>query len=150
MDKHIPFPQADNIEKLLLIINISNEDYLSDFAKMGSILGNISQRQVSYYLSAAAYFGIIEIQNRKKFFTEHGKNIKGMNSSMQKAELITIVLEDIVFRKTFIYQKLYGERDVSEIAKLIKNYHPECTEEVCHRRAQTVISWIKWICNIIR
>ena len=64
---------------------------------------------------------------------------------MQIAEIITIILGDPVFRKTYVFQKLYGERVIDDIELLIKEYHPECTNEVCHRRAQTVISWVKWI-----
>lgn len=145
MDKHVPFPQADDIEKIYSIINILNESDLSDFDEMKECLGNVSIRQVSYYLSAACYFGIIETKDRKKGFTEFGRKLRSMNSSMQKAEFITAILGDPVFRKTFIYQKLYGERTVEDIAMLIKEYHPECNDRVCHRRAQTVISWIRWI-----
>ncbi len=145
MGKYIPFPQADDIGKIITIINISNEDYLSDSYKMSMILGNISQRQVSYYLSAASYFGIIQSKDRRKEFTEVGVLLRNMNSSMQNAELINLVLQDPVFRKTFIYQKMYGDREIGDVENLIKEYHPECTNEVCHRRAQTVISWVNWI-----
>lgn len=106
MDKYIPFPQADDIEKIVSIINISNEDFLSNFDKMSNILGEISQRQVSYYLSATAYFGIIETKNRKKVFTKLGIYLKNLNYSMQIAEIITIILGDPVFRKTYVFQKL--------------------------------------------
>ena len=37
MDKYIPFPQADDIEKIVSIINISNEDFLSNFDKTRNI-----------------------------------------------------------------------------------------------------------------
>ena len=145
MDKYIPFFFFFDIEKIVSIINISNEDFLSNFDKMSNILGEISQRQVSYYLSATAYFGIIETKNRKKVFTKLGIYLKNLNYSMQIAEIITIILGDPVFRKTYVFQKLYGERVIDDIELLIKEYHPECTNEVCHRRAQTVISWVKWI-----
>lgn len=145
MDKYIPFPQADDIEKIFAIVNVSKSEYLSDYKKMSTILENISERQVSYYLSAAIYLGIIEIKNRKKVLTKYGMYLRTLNSSLQCAELIVTILSDPVFRKTYIFQKLYGERNVEDVVPLIKEYHPECTDKVCLRRSQTVISWVRWI-----
>lgn len=150
MDRHIPFPQADDFEKIITILNISNESLLSDFDSMSSILGGITTRQVSYYLSAAMYLGIITGIGNNKMFTDDGNRLRACNSSLQKAELISIILNDPVFRKIYVYQMMYGEREISDVEELIKEYHPECTEQVCHRRAQTVLSWVKWIIDEIK
>ena len=66
MDRHIPFPQADDFEKIITILNLSNESLLKNSDSLSSILGGISIRQVSYYLSAAMYLGlIVGIGNQK-------------------------------------------------------------------------------------
>ena len=149
MDRHIPFPQADDFEKIITILNLSNESLLKNSDSLSSILGGISIRQVSYYLSAAMYLGlIVGIGNQKKY-TDIGNTLRNYNSSFQRAELISIILCDPVFAKTYVYKKMYGERDISDVAELIKIYHPECNDSICERRAQTVISWINWISKVL-
>lgn len=49
----IPFPQADDFEKVISLINIPDESKLSDKKYISFVLENVTDRQVMYYLSAA-------------------------------------------------------------------------------------------------
>lgn len=142
LDK-IPFPQANDFEKVVCLMSLNNEEDLTDFDFVGAFLGGISERQVSYYLSAAMYLGLID---RNKHFTELGNNIRCMDDYLRVIELIRVVLSDPIIGKAYISQKVLGLcLETEDIADMIKEYYPDYTQPIYIRRAQTVQSWLKWI-----
>ena len=142
MDR-VPFPQANDFEKIVCLTNINNELCLKDFEFMSAFLGGITERQVSYYLSAAMYLGII---NRDKKFTGLGNHLRTLNKFAQIIELIHILLSDSIIGSAYITQKVLEMRmETEDIAELIKKYYPDYTEPIYRRRAQTVQSWLTWI-----
>ena len=68
-NKLIPFPQADDFSKVILLINFPKEK-LKDNEYIKTNLGNITERQVSYYVSAAQYLNIIDSKRVE------GKNVE--------------------------------------------------------------------------
>ena len=58
------FPQADNIDRIFKIINIENEEDLLNGNNMSIILGDITGRQVQYYINASQYLGILDKSKR--------------------------------------------------------------------------------------
>lgn len=145
MDNFIPFPQADDFEKIVFILNISNEEDLNNIFKMKVLLGNISDRQVSYYLSAASFLGLLVTTNGKKYFSLYATRLRKQNSYMQIAELISLVLQNPIFNKVYIFSILFGKQEVEDVATIIKTYYPLYSDAICFRRSQTVLSWVKWI-----
>ncbi len=145
MQNNIPFPQADDFNKIIAIVNISKKEDLNNNELIKIILGEISDRQVNYYISAASFLGIIAIEKRKRIFTEFGIYLRQINSVLQEVELISAILSLPVFGKVFVLKKMIGEQNVNDIASLIKEIYPNYSDAICNRRAQTVLKWVEWI-----
>lgn len=145
MDKNIPFPQADDFDKIIQILHFSNEEDLNDTIKISSRLGGISDRQVSYYVSAAMFLGFVEVTNGKRVFSKHAIAIKNMNTYMQNVEIISTILLNPVFNKTYVYSVLFGQQEPSVVADILNQYYPDYSDAIYKRRAQTVISWVNWV-----
>lgn len=148
MEKNsVPFPQADNIDKLLKIININSPASLSDKTRMKVILGDITERQVQYYLNAVIYLDVI---NSKKEFTEFGMHIRNSNSVEQMILLSQKIVSKDVFGIVYFSELISGcKLTKEEIIAIMKKYVIFNSEQLYLRRAQTVISWIEWIHSII-
>ena len=143
--RNVPFPQANDFEKIIAIVNVEDDTKLKNYSGMGGYLGDISSRQVDYYISACVYLNII---NKDKEFTEIGQRLRSLYGIEQKAELARVIVSDEVFGSVYFRQKMLGVKlereDVIEIMKQHVTF--EC-EPMYVRRASTVISWIKWINN---
>ena len=145
MDTSIPFPQADDFEKVIMIINISNPDNLKDTKYLMDYLGGITDRQVAYYRSAAMYLGFI---NKDKEFTSIGEGIRCLDTYSQKAEFMYAITCDPIMGKAYYIGKLLGEPlSGDDIGDMIHQYYPQYDKPMLHRRGQTAASWIKWIDN---
>lgn len=147
MENKYPFPQADDFDKILLILTCPNEEDLSNTNKMQILLDGITDRQVSYYMSAAAFVGIIDNVKGKKKFTPHAKYLRGLNTYLRIAELITMVLNNKVFNTIYVYTVMFGKQEIETVADIIKRHYPDYSDAIYLRRAQTVVSWIDWIIN---
>lgn len=145
MDNIIPFPQADDFDKIIQIINFPNDEDLNNITMISSRLGDISGRQVSYYISATMFLGFIESKNEKKVFTQQALRIRSLNSYMQIAEIISVMLLNPVFNKVFVNTILFGKQEIDDISIIIKQYYPNYSDTIYKRRSQTVISWVDWI-----
>jgi hypothetical protein len=145
MDKKIPFPQADDFKKIIFLLNISSESDLSNNETISVTLGEVTDRQVMYYLSAATFLGLIEVSNGERKFTILGNRIRKMNSTLQEIELISIVLQSPIFNKVYVLRTILGEQTQEDISEIIKDYYPEYSESICERRAQTVTKWVEYI-----
>ncbi|MBF1085165.1 hypothetical protein [Solobacterium sp.] len=141
----IPFPQADDFDKILLIINITDEELLIDNLYMQKYLKGITSRQVSYFLSAAMYIGLID---KNKKFTELGNTVRKEKGKIQVIEIINILLSDDVIRYSYIYEAvLCIPLSINLIGNRIQKYYPDYSLSTCRRRAQTVCGWVEWIQN---
>ena len=140
-----PFPQANDLEKIVKIINIPIPEKILNDDLLGEYLDGITSRQARYYIAASKFLGILD---SSKHFSEEGEKLRKMNTYMQKVELIRIVLSDIVFGTVFLSEKVLGMTlSREDIAEIIEREYPDYCEAIYLRRAQTVISWIAWINN---
>lgn len=138
-----PFPQANDFEKVIKILNIDNPLKLKDYTAMGVYLGDISSRQVDYYLAACVFLGILD---DNKEFTELGVQLRNMGSTEQMAELARILISDKIFGKVYFQQKILGfELDKNDVIDIMKDNVKFDCEPMYVRRASTVMSWIRWI-----
>ncbi len=145
IDKNIPFPQADDFEKVVALTNIEDESMLADKTYVSELLGGISERQVAYYTNAAKYLGIID---NNKTFTEVGKRIRNLNQYLQRVEFIRLLMSDKVVGRAFISEKLMDiELEFDDIKALIYEEYPNYSEDIYIRRGRTVVKWIEWINN---
>lgn len=147
-NKNIPFPQADSFEKIIKILNINDEEQLKDKGYLSKLLGDVHARQVAYYLSASMYLDIV---NLNKEFTEYARTLRAMSKIDQQAELALKIVSDPVFGKTFfMFRMLKDDLEIEDVIKIMKEKNIVFeSKEMYKRRAQTVISWVKWINKIV-
>ena len=143
--RNVPFPQANDFEKIIAIVNVDDDTKLKDYSGMGVYLGDISSRQVDYYISACVYLNII---NKDKEFTEIGQRLRNLYGIEQKAELARVIVSDEIFGSVYFRQKMLGVKlEREDIIEIMKQYVVFDSEPMYARRASTVISWSKWILN---
>lgn len=142
-----PFPQADDIEKVFAILNLDNPSNLDDNEYLSVILGDLTPRQVSYYISACDFLGIT---NRKREYTDFGKNLRNLNNNQQIIELSKVLFSHSVFSTLFFSELKYGYKfERQEIIDIMKKYVDLNSEEIYNRRASTVSSWTHWFQNAL-
>lgn len=141
----IPFPQADDFKKIIKIINIDDSALLKDTSYLCAFLGDVTERQVSYYLAACDYIGI----TKKREFTSFGKQLRELSEKKQYVKLAQEIFQEDLFSEIYFIEKVYGMKlGLEEIINLMKEKVNLNTEEMYKRRAQTVSSWIDWF-NLI-
>lgn len=143
----VPFPQADDFEKIISIINVDDKGKIKNKEALSAYLDGITPRQVQYYISAAMYLGII---NKEKEFSEEGNYLRSLNNARQIIECIRLIVSKPIFGTVYFSEKYlhikYNRCDIEELMKKETNIN---NIEVIHRRAQTVFKWIDWINNKI-
>jgi len=143
MDKNIPFPQADDFNKIISLLNIQDEDSLKNKTKISMIFDGIADRQVQYYLSACMYLNII---NSNKEFTSLGKRLRTLSRTEQDVELALLVISHDIFGHIYFLEKRIGAKlDRTDVVDLLKTYVKFESEEMYKRRSQTIVKWIEWI-----
>ena len=139
----LPFPQANDFNKILKIIEIDDEDKLMDTSFLMDYLELGSQRQISYYVSAAEFLGIID---RDRKFTDFGDELRSSIYESRVLKLCQRIISLPVFGEIFFMQYLYKEAvDTNYISQMISDIYGIDNVEVCNRRASTVKKWLSWI-----
>lgn len=142
MDEKIIFPQANDFNKVIRIIYLS-ENELLDNQLLSNHLELETDRQISYYLNAAIYLGII---NQDKKFTDFGWKLKESGNDTLKNMLSMKIVSKAVFGDVFFYKYFHGvDLKNDEIAQLMLIDSEVNSDSVAERRASTVTSWLKWI-----
>lgn len=145
-NKLIPFPQADDFNKVILLINFPKEK-LKDNEYIKTNLHDITERQVSYYISAAQYLNVID---SKRNMTDVGLKLQTLNSAEQTIELIRIMIADEIIGTAFLTELIYDfQLEKEELISMIRKKYPTYSDKIYGRRAQTLKSWLKWMKNNI-
>ena len=136
----IPFPQADDLRKVIVLLNVNDDDKFQDKKALSTLLGDISDRQVQYYISACQYLGLISADKR---FTDLGD----MEEAQKNAELAVIIISKEIFGMVYFLQKSLGEKyQRDDVIALMREQNLGLNnDEVINRRAQTVMKWVEWI-----
>lgn len=138
MKSKIPFPQADNVYKLLVyLFELNNKEVPLELQSMS--IENMVSRQESYYKSALEYLGLMEHDE----LTDEGSYI--VNSPLPV--MLRLLALSILKHEPFsIY---YHTRDDQQIQRyLISN--EGLSESTANRRLQTVMSWVRWVEQITK
>lgn len=144
-DKKVaPFPQADDFDKIIMIINIEEVNKVKDKIYLSKLLNNISERQIAYYTSACFY---LEILDENKNFTDFGNKLREKNNIEQEVLLCMKLMKNDIFSQIYFSEKILGiKMEKDDIINIMKqNNITFDSEEVYKRRATTVRSWIDWI-----
>lgn len=154
----IPFPQANSIETVLdVILQIAASDKSgstisnSDLAKIYGFAG----RQGSYYGNTAAYFNFAKRshadskKDSNKYYyslTEKGEGYVAQTTRDRKLSFFRALMNRPVFYHGYKEQLETGViPSKNKIAQLITTYRPELGTGTASRRAETIISWFRWI-----
>ena len=139
-----PFPQANDLEKVIALLNVDREGTLCNNAYLQTLLGVGSDRQVCYYLSAGRFIGFV---GKGRTFSPLGNRLREMGPTEQKAEIARIIVADQVFGTIYFRQKFLGftfdEDDIKTI--MMECGVPLGTDGMYSRRSSTISSWIKYI-----
>lgn len=142
-DKNVPFPQANDFEKIYSLICITEEEQLNDKNYLMELLSLGTERQIAYYISACEFLGVI---THDKKFTKIGLKIREANLDLQILMICKIIVSSPVFGEAFFMKYLYNASlKQDDIAQMIGIIYKIDNYEVCSRRASTVIKWIEWI-----
>ena len=142
-NNNFPFPQADDINKIVILLNLDDESLLSDSAFLGRFLGGITERQVSYYTSAMKYLGLITTERK---YTPHAIYMRGLSTFNQNIELARLLLTDPILAKVYFMEKAIETKlDRDDVVEVMREYVELGSENMYQRRSQTVMSWISWL-----
>ncbi len=143
MNNSIPFPQANDINKVITLVQagddiIENKEKAKDVIKVGT------PRQVSYYLSALQY---LKYLGQDKKLTDRALKLKDSKSELV-SDIYNQLLEDKLFGKAYHDFKVTGKVNIDKVASDLKKESQRLSESTLRRRASTIRSWVEWMYGI--
>ena len=131
---NIPFPQADDLDKVILFVN---KIFQGNTRTEIMITLSITSRQIDYYGNAAVFLNLLEREKKQFFINSQGILFCESNKISQKNKMISILSKHQIFSK-FI-------KDEDNIYIILKDeYLATFSDATIKRRAQTIYSWVKW------
>ncbi len=138
VDNKIPFPQADDFEKIhTMLIKIEDED-CSTKATIASNF-DLVERQYDYYFNTLKWMNLCkEDDNACIFLTDKGKYVLSLESEKRMEELARII-----FSEPICYNELKGlQQDKANFRKYNIN-----SDSTINRRLSSIRSWIRYFNN---
>ena len=136
------FPQANNIESLIALIGVS-EDNLRDFSYVRNKINVSTDRQVSYYISALKFLGIID---EHKKYTDIGKDLCNKQGYVFRVGLANLIISKWPFKDIFETEVGKGRiMSQSDISNIIRVNNSKMSVATADRRASTVRAWLNWV-----
>ena len=143
MNNSIPFPQANDINKVIALVQAGDE-IIKDKEKAKEVINVGTPRQVSYYLSALQYLKYLG-QNKK--LTERALKLQNSKSELV-SDIYNQLLEDKLFGKAYHDFKVTGEVNIDKVTSDLKKENKRLSESTLRRRASTISSWVEWMYGI--
>ena len=143
MNNFIPFPQANDINKVIALVQAGDE-IIEDKEKAKYVINVGTPRQVSYYLSALQYLKYLG-QNKK--LTERALKLQNSKSELV-SDIYNQLLEDKLFGKAYHDFKVTGEVNIDKVTSDLKKENQKLSESTLRRRASTIRSWVEWMYGI--
>jgi hypothetical protein len=154
IERHVPFPQADDFERVIDI----TEFVASEARSIEDISANYEfhPRQADYYFSAARYLGLGEIVRgsdgvKYRQVTKLGEEIIGLPYAAKRKAIAKLVLEIPAVREIYMLKVQHGVlADIAEAERIVFEHsrHDGISGSTIHRRAQTVLSWVRWLLSL--
>ncbi|MDR2199294.1 MAG: transcriptional regulator [Deltaproteobacteria bacterium] len=152
-EPEIPFPQADNFERVINICELLNERELSrnDVTDQYAF----DARQTNYYTDAARYLGLLKKNDGVTpiyHLSDNGKRILGMNYKYRQLAYCDLILSHKVFAETLRkYFEIGNMPSSSEIVQIMRlsNIYNVASDSTFKRRSSTVKGWLNWIVKLI-
>lgn len=143
MNNFIPFPQANDINKVIALVQ-AGDDIIGNKEKAKEVINVGTPRQVSYYLSALQYLKYLG-QNKK--LTERALKLQSSKSELV-SDIYNQLLEDKLFGKAYHDFKATGEVNIDKVTSDLKKENQRLSESTLRRRASTIRSWVEWMYGI--
>lgn len=143
MNNSIPFPQANDINKVIALVQ-AGDDIIEDKEKAKDVIDVGTPRQVSYYLSALQYLKYLG-QNKK--LTERALKLKNSKSELV-SDIYNQLLKDKLFGKAYHDFKVTGQVNIDKVTSDLKKENKRLSESTLRRRASTIRSWVEWMYGI--
>lgn len=143
MNNFIPFPQANDINKVIALVQ-AGDDIIENKEKAKEVINVGTPRQVSYYLSALQYLKYLG-QNKK--LTERALKLQNSKSELV-SDIYNQLLEDKLFGKAYHDFKVTGQVNIDKVASDLKKEKQRLSESTLRRRASTIRSWVEWMYGI--
>ena len=143
MNNSIPFPQANDINKVITLVQ-AGDDIIEDKEKAKEVINVGSPRQVSYYLSALQY---LKYLGQDKKLTERALKLKNSKSELV-SDIYNQLLEDKLFGKAYHDFKVTGKVNIDKVTSDLKKENQMLSESTLRRRASTIRSWVEWMYGI--
>lgn len=143
MNNSIPFPQANDINKVITLVQ-AGDDIIEDKDKAKEVIKVGTPRQVSYYLSALQY---LQYLGQDKKLTERALKLKNSKSELV-SDIYNQLLEDKLFGKAYHDFKVTGKVNIDKVTSDLKKENQMLSESTLRRRASTIRSWVEWMYGI--
>ena len=143
MNNSIPFPQANDINKVITLVQ-AGDDIIEDKEKAKEVINVGSPRQVSYYLSALQY---LKYLGQDEKLNERALKLKNSKSELV-SDIYNQLLEDKLFGKAYHDFKATGQVNIDKVTSDLKKENQRLSESTLRRRASTIRSWVEWMYGI--
>lgn len=143
MNNSIPFPQANDINKVITLVQAGDE-IIEDKEKAKEVINVGTPRQVSYYLSALQYLNYL---SQDKKLTERALKLQNSKSELV-SDIYNQLLEDKLFGKAYHDFKATGKVNIDKVTSDLKKESQRLSESTLRRRASTIRSWVEWMYGI--
>ena len=146
----VPFPQADDCERLVDLLNFLGENPKSGLEIAANY--DFHPRQADYYFSALRYLGFSEVTSidgrPQRTLTPFGQRVSALAPSTLRLEVAKIMLNMPAIRETFLSSVAVGQpvsKDLVEKLVYLTAQTEGISGATISRRAQTITSWVKWM-----
>lgn len=141
------FPQADSLERIVNLCEKLSEGLGGLSSAEVAEFFSFDRRQGDYYISAAAYLGLVQKRDGLAYLSSLGKNIFSSGIGLQKKrhQIARQVLSNYVFYRIFYFLSEGIDVNKTDIVNLMVKEVKGLSEETIRRRAGTVHSWCKQI-----
>jgi hypothetical protein len=143
----IPFPQADDLAKVIDVTDIlastpADKDQLAERFRF-------DPRQGDYYGNAAVWLGFAEKSNRRFRLTKIGRQFKNLSRTARIKKVASLLSEMPGFADAIAATVNGSSIENDEIAEIISKVYG-LSETTSSRRALTVRSWIQYLAGVLR
>lgn len=143
MDNNVPFPQANDMTKIIKLV-MSDESVLNDKTKAMELIKVNSTRQVAYYFSALQFFKYLK---HDKTFTDKANSLLKEESQII-LDIYSQLLNNEIFNNPYHQFKDSKKVDIDIIKHNIKKGNSSLSESTINRRSSTIKAWVEWMYTI--
>ncbi len=153
----IPFPQADNFERVINLCELLKQ---KEFLSKEEITENydFDARQTDYYSNAGRYLGLIDVgrdQDTRHIgcrLTSRGKQVFSLDLNERQKEFVRLIVAHMAFKESlklfFDLGQMPDKERIVEVMKRCYLYNVN-SDSTFFRRASTISGWLSWIVSQI-